>query len=146
MAVLADEPPEEENITRSVPTEVTVADTELVAERSDNMTIRCNHRHNGTVYQVIFEKMLLGHPWTIIGVCKTVEGGLVGEDYSDRGRVDCADSLDVSLHLTDVATEDSGFYRCTFNTDVGVQTTTVQLTVAASGTKKKKNKTKPCRL
>lgn len=137
--VLADDPPEEENITESVPSEVTVADTEMVAEWSNNMTIRCNHRHNGTVYQVIFEKLLLGHHWTIIGVCKTVEGGLVGEDYSDRGRVDCADSLDVSLHLTDVTGEDSGFYRCTFNTDVGVQTTTVQLTVSASGTKKQKH-------
>uniref|UniRef100_A0A3Q2ZXX5 CD226 molecule n=1 Tax=Kryptolebias marmoratus TaxID=37003 RepID=A0A3Q2ZXX5_KRYMA len=105
--------------------EVTVADTVLVAEQSNNMTIRCNHQPNSTVYQVIFERMMLGHHWAIIGVCKTVEGGLVGEDYSDRGRVDCADSLDVTLHLTDVVPEDSGFYRCTFNTDVGVQTTTI---------------------
>ncbi|XP_017262217.1 CD226 antigen isoform X4 [Kryptolebias marmoratus] len=128
-----DEAPEEENITEPVPTEVTVADTVLVAEQSNNMTIRCNHQPNSTVYQVIFERMMLGHHWAIIGVCKTVEGGLVGEDYSDRGRVDCADSLDVTLHLTDVVPEDSGFYRCTFNTDVGVQTTTIQLTVAVSG-------------
>lgn len=131
--IFADEAPEEGNITEAVPTEATTADAELVAEHSDNMTIRCNHQHNGIVYQVIFERMLLDHHWTIIGVCKTVEGGLVGEDYSDRGRVDCADSLDVSLHLTDVAPQDSGFYRCTFHTDVGVQTTTVQLTVPISG-------------
>uniref|UniRef100_A0A3Q3MD86 CD226 molecule n=1 Tax=Labrus bergylta TaxID=56723 RepID=A0A3Q3MD86_9LABR len=105
-------------------------DTELVAERNNNLTIKCNHVHNGTVYQVILEKMPHSEPWSIIGVCKKVEGGLVGEDYSDRGEVSCADSLDVSLHLTGVVPEDSGFYRCTFSTDTGVQTTTVLLTVA----------------
>nr|XP_054607098.1 CD226 antigen isoform X3 [Nothobranchius furzeri] len=126
-----DEPPEDDNSTEPPPTEETVADTQLVAEESNNMTVRCHHRHNTTVYQVIFERRLLGQPWVIIGVCKKVEGGLVGEDYSDRGSVDCTDSLDVSLHLADVAQEDSGFYRCTFNTDVGVRTTTVLLTVAA---------------
>ncbi|XP_061569165.1 CD226 antigen isoform X2 [Cololabis saira] len=125
-----DEPPKEENSTELPSPEATVVDTELVAEQSNNLTIRCNHQHNATIYQVILERMLLGLPWVIIGVCKKVEGGLVGEDYSDRGRVNCADSLDVSLHLTNVGEEDSGFYRCTFNTDVGVQTTTVQLTVA----------------
>ncbi|KAM9712968.1 CD226 antigen isoform 1-T1 [Menidia menidia] len=128
-----DEPPQQDNATKPPPPEETVADTELVAELSSNLTIRCAHHHNATVYQVILERMLHGQPWNIIGVCKKVEGGLVGEDYSERGRVDCADSLDVSLQLTDVAQEDSGFYRCTFNTDVGVQTTTVQLTVAAAG-------------
>uniref|UniRef100_A0A3P8U3R1 CD226 molecule n=1 Tax=Amphiprion percula TaxID=161767 RepID=A0A3P8U3R1_AMPPE len=113
--------------------EVTVADTELVAEQNNNLTIRCNHQHSGTVYQVILEKMLHGEPWHIIGVCKKVEGGLVGEDYSDRGQVNCADNLDVSLHMTDVVQEDSGFYRCTFNTDAGVKTTSVQLTVTTPG-------------
>uniref|UniRef100_A0A3Q1F8F4 CD226 molecule n=1 Tax=Acanthochromis polyacanthus TaxID=80966 RepID=A0A3Q1F8F4_9TELE len=112
--------------------EVTVADTELVAEQNNNLTIRCNHQHSGIVSQVILEKMLHGETWRIIGVCKKVEGGLVGEDYSDRGQVNCADSLDVSLHMTDVVQEDSGFYRCTFNTDAGVKTTSVQLTVTAA--------------
>ncbi|XP_041824208.1 CD226 antigen isoform X2 [Melanotaenia boesemani] len=128
-----DEPPEEDNGTETPPPEVTVADTELKIEQSHNLTIKCDHKHNGTVYQVILERMLHGNPWGIIGVCKKVEGGLVSEDYSDRGRVDCTDNLDVSLLLTDVAEEDSGFYRCTFNTDVGVQTTTVHLSVAAPG-------------
>uniref|UniRef100_A0A3B5LMT6 CD226 molecule n=1 Tax=Xiphophorus couchianus TaxID=32473 RepID=A0A3B5LMT6_9TELE len=99
----------------------------VVAKESSNLTISCKHPHNGTIYQVILEKMLHGHPWVIIGICKKVEGGLVGEDYSERGRVNCADNLDLSLHLTDVASGDDGLYRCTFNTDVGVQTTVVLL-------------------
>ena len=79
--------------------------------------------------------MPCGQTSDITGVCKKVDGGLVDEDYSDRGRVRCADSLDVSLHLTGVVLDDAGFYRCTFSTDVGVRTTTVQLTVSTSGTK-----------
>ncbi|XP_047205643.1 CD226 antigen isoform X1 [Girardinichthys multiradiatus] len=128
-----DEPPEDNNSTEPSSLEDIMVDTELVAEQSNNLTISCKHPHNGTIDQVILEKMLDGHPWVIIGICKKVEGGLVGEDYSDRGRVNCADSLDLSLHLTDVSPEDSGFYRCTFNTDVGVQTTVVQLKVAPPG-------------
>ncbi|XP_028288929.1 CD226 antigen isoform X3 [Parambassis ranga] len=128
-----DEPPEEDNLTEPPPTDQTAADAELVAEQSNNLTIKCNHQHNGTVHQVILERMLHGQPWGIIGVCKKVEGGLVSEDYSDRGTVSCEDSLDVSLHLSDVMQEDSGFYRCTFSTDAGQQTNTVQLTVAAPG-------------
>uniref|UniRef100_A0A3B3U0B5 CD226 molecule n=1 Tax=Poecilia latipinna TaxID=48699 RepID=A0A3B3U0B5_9TELE len=113
--------------------EVTV-DSEVVAEESSNLTVSCKHPHNGTIYQVILEKMPHGRPWVIIGICKKVEGGLVSEDYSERGRVNCADSLDLSLHLTDVASGDDGLYRCTFNTDVGVQTTVVQLRTAPPGT------------
>ncbi|XP_029385075.1 CD226 antigen isoform X2 [Echeneis naucrates] len=131
-----DEPPEDVDITEAptpVTPEVTVADTVLVAEQNNNLTISCEHKHNGTVHQVILERMAHGHPWGIIGVCKKVDLGLVGEDYSDRGRVSCADSLDVSLHLTGVTPDDSGFYRCTFSTDVGVQTTTVLLTVSMPG-------------
>lgn len=135
LSVLTDEPPEEDNGTERPTPETIRADTELVAEENNNLTINCNHEHNGTVYQVILEKMPHGQPWGIIGVCKKVEGGLVGEDYSDRGRVSCTDSLDVSLHLTGVVQEDGGFYRCTFSTDAGVQTTTVLLTVPPPGTK-----------
>uniref|UniRef100_A0A3B4X1S6 CD226 molecule n=1 Tax=Seriola lalandi dorsalis TaxID=1841481 RepID=A0A3B4X1S6_SERLL len=115
--------------------EVTVADVELEAEQNSNLTISCNHKHNGTIHQVILERMPHSQPWGIIGVCKKVEMGLVSEDYSDRGTVSCADSLDVSLHLTGVVLDDGGFYRCTFSTDVGVQTTTVLLSVAIPGTK-----------
>ncbi|XP_060921092.1 CD226 antigen isoform X2 [Labrus mixtus] len=128
-----DTPPEEDDSPQPPTPEDVRVDTELVAERNNNLTIKCNHVHNGTVYQVILEKMPHSQPWSIIGVCKKVEGGLVGEDYSDRGGVSCADSLDVSLHLTGVVPEDSGFYRCTFSTDTGVQTTTVLLTVAPPG-------------
>lgn len=131
-----DEPPEEEDESiRSPAPESTVADIELVAELNNNVTISCNHQHNGTVHQVNLERMPHGQPWIIIGVCKKVGGGLVSEDYSDRGLVTCVSSLDVSLHLTHVEQEDGGFYRCRFSTDAGEQTTTVQLTVSASGTK-----------
>uniref|UniRef100_A0A3Q4FY31 CD226 molecule n=1 Tax=Neolamprologus brichardi TaxID=32507 RepID=A0A3Q4FY31_NEOBR len=118
------------------PTQEAVSNEELLVEQNSNLTIRCNYQHNGTVNQVILERMLHGQSWIIVGVCKKVEEGLVAEDYSDRGRVSCEDSLDMSLHLTDVTQEDNGFYRCTFNTDAGQQTTTVQLTTVASGTKK----------
>ncbi|TDG97181.1 hypothetical protein EPR50_G00223810 [Perca flavescens] len=128
-----DEPPEEDNSTGSPTQEVIKTDTELLAEPDNNLTISCNHEHNGTVYKVILEKMPHGQPWGIIGVCKKVEGGLLSEDYSDRGRVSCADSLDVSLHLMGVVQEDGGFYRCTFSTDAGVRTTTVLLTVPPPG-------------
>ncbi|XP_026216922.1 CD226 antigen isoform X4 [Anabas testudineus] len=129
-----DEPPEEEDESiRSPAPESTVADIELVAELNNNVTISCNHQHNGTVHQVNLERMPHGQPWIIIGVCKKVGGGLVSEDYSDRGLVTCVSSLDVSLHLTHVEQEDGGFYRCRFSTDAGEQTTTVQLTVSASG-------------
>ncbi|XP_073344861.1 CD226 antigen [Pagrus major] len=128
-----DEPPEEDNGTEPPTPEPIQPDTELVAEEDNNFTISCNHEHNGTVYQVILEKMPHGHPWGIIGVCKKVEGGLVAEDYSDRGRVSCTDSLDVSLHLTGVVREDGGFYRCTFSTDAGARTTTVLFTVPPPG-------------
>lgn len=134
--LLTDEPPEEDEDGAEPPTpEAINADTELVAEQSSNLTVSCKHKHNATIYQVILERMPHGEPWGIIGVCKKVEGGLVGEDYSDRGRVSCTDSLDVSLHLTGVVQEDGGFYRCTFSTDAGVQTTTVLLTVPPAGTK-----------
>lgn len=110
---------------------------QLVEEENNNLTIRCIHPHNVTIInQVILERKLHEQLWTIIGVCKQVDGGLLSEDYSDRGRVDCADSLEVSLHLTGIAQEDGGFYRCTFNTDVGVRTYTIQLSVSPQGTTK----------
>uniref|UniRef100_A0A667ZPP4 CD226 molecule n=1 Tax=Myripristis murdjan TaxID=586833 RepID=A0A667ZPP4_9TELE len=127
-----DEPLENENTETPTP-EVIEADTEVVAKRNDNLTISCNHEHNGTVYQVVVERLPHGQPWDIIGMCKVVDGGLVGEDFTERGRVSCADSLDVSLQLTDVTEEDGGFYRCHFSTDAGVQTTTVLLTVPSPG-------------
>ncbi|XP_005471841.1 CD226 antigen isoform X2 [Oreochromis niloticus] len=127
-----DEPPEEDP-TEPAPTQEAVSNEELLVEQNSNLTIRCNYQQNGTVNQVILERMLHGQSWTIVGVCKKVEQGLVAEDYSDRGRVSCEDSLDMSLHLTDVTQEDNGFYRCTFNTDVGQQNITMQLTIVASG-------------
>lgn len=134
LPVFTDEPPEEEDDAEPPTSEGIKADTELIEEQNNNLTLSCNHKHNGTVYQVIVERMAHGQSWGIIGVCKKVEGGLVGEDYSDRGRISCEDSLDVSLHLTGVGQEDGGFYRCTFSTDAGMQTTTVLLTVLPAGT------------
>ncbi|XP_028290680.1 CD226 antigen isoform X2 [Gouania willdenowi] len=128
-----DEPPEEVDTTDTPAPELISVDLELEAEQSSNVTIVCNRQLNSSVYQVILEKMLHQQPWVIIGVCKKVEGGLVSEDYSDKGRVDCEDSLDVSLSLTHVGHEDQGFYRCSFSTDAGLQVTTVQLTVTAPG-------------
>lgn len=129
-----DEPPrDDEDIVEPSTPEVMGVDTELVAEHNSNVTIGCNRQHNATIYQVILEKMPHNQPWSIIGVCKRVEGGLVGEDYSDRGRVNCTDSLELSLHLQGVVQEDSGFYRCTLSTDAGVQTTTMLLTVPPPG-------------
>uniref|UniRef100_A0A3Q3NCM8 CD226 molecule n=1 Tax=Mastacembelus armatus TaxID=205130 RepID=A0A3Q3NCM8_9TELE len=113
--------------------QVIITNTELVAEQNNNLTINCNHQHNGTVYQAVLQKMPHGQLWDLIGVCKNVDGGLVGEDYSNRGQVICADSLDVTLHLTHVIQEDAGFYRCIFSTDVGEQTVTVLLTVLVPG-------------
>lgn len=135
----SDEPPEESQEEHEVgvdsPTpEVIVADVELVAVQNNNITITCNHTHNGTVYQSMLERMPYHQLWSIIGVCKQVEGDLVSEDYSDRGQVICEDSLDVQLHLTGVVQDDGGLYRCTFNTDLGMQTSTVLLTVVTQGT------------
>ncbi|CAB1340861.1 unnamed protein product, partial [Coregonus sp. 'balchen'] len=111
--------------------EVIEADTELIAERSDNLTMSCNHEHNGTVYEVTVEK--LGHGSAsgvgIMAVCRLENGGLFRVDYTHRGIVNCSDRLDTSLQLNDVGEEDGGLYRCLFNTDAGVQTTTVLLTV-----------------
>ncbi|KAM7369969.1 hypothetical protein PAMP_011256 [Pampus punctatissimus] len=131
-----DEPPQEvehEDHTQPPTTEVLEADTVLVAEQDNNLTLNCNHKHNGTVYQVNVERMVTGQPWGIIGVCKKVDWYLVGDDYNNRGRISCADRMHVSLHLTGVEEEDGGFYRCTFSTDAGVQTTTVLLTVLPKG-------------
>lgn len=132
-----DEPPEEDededDFTEAPTPGAFETDTQLVAELNENLTISCDPGRNATVYQVIMEKMVHEQPWSIIGVCKKVEGGLVGEDYSDRGRISCADSLEVSLHLVYVGQEDGGFYRCTFSTDAGTQTTTLTLTVTAPG-------------
>ncbi|KAK6292988.1 hypothetical protein J4Q44_G00364890 [Coregonus suidteri] len=117
--------------TREPEPEVIEADTELIAERSDNLTMSCNHEHNGTVYEVTVEK--LGHGSAsgvgIMAVCRLENGGLFRVDYTHRGIVNCSDRLDTSLQLNNVGEEDGGLYRCLFNTDAGVQTTTVLLTV-----------------
>ncbi|KAM3860186.1 CD226 antigen [Diretmus argenteus] len=132
----SDEAPEEEPDDEDPKTprpEVIEADTEVVAVRNDNLTISCNHEHNGTVYQVVVEKLARGRPWDIMGLCRVVDGSMVGEDYTQGVRINCADSLGVSLQLTEVVEEDGGLYRCRFNTDAGVQTTTVLVTVGSTG-------------
>lgn len=135
LLVFADEPPEEDNSTEPPTPGVIKADKELVAEEDKNLTISCSYRHSGVVARVVLEKKPHGQPWGPVGACENEEGGLVDEDYSDRGTVSCTHSLDLSLHLTHVAQEDGGFYRCTFSTHEGVRTTTVLVTVPHSGTK-----------
>ncbi|XP_051910181.1 CD226 antigen [Hippocampus zosterae] len=126
-----DEPPEEDKEDNA---EFVEADVYLTATPSSNLTVECNHEHNGTgVHQAVVEHMALGQPWVIIGICKRVEGGVLIEDYSERGLVSCERSMDVSLQLTPVAQEDGGLYRCSFSTDAGLQTNTVLVTVSASG-------------
>lgn len=136
--VCADEPPGEYDSTETPTTQMITADSELIAEQDSNLTINCNHEHNGTVYQVTLEKMPHLQPWGIIGICKK-DLDPVTEDYNDRGRVSCTDTLHVSLHLTGVVEEDGGFYRCTFKTDAGWQTTTVLVSVLPPGTKTRLN-------
>ncbi|XP_061778051.1 CD226 antigen isoform X2 [Nerophis ophidion] len=125
-----DEPPADEAEENAA---VVEAESHLTAAPNNNLTIECSHGHNGTVLQSVVEHMALGHPWVIVGICKRVEGGTLSEDYSERGHVSCEDSLDISLHLTAVAQEDDGFYRCSFSTDAGLKTSTVMVTVPATG-------------
>lgn len=133
--MFADEPPEEEDSSDSTASEVNEVHTELSAEQGNNLTISCNHEHRGTVSKVILEWMAQGQSWGVIGACEKLGGGVVVEDFSDRVRVSCTNSLVVNLHLTGVQQQDSGFYRCIFSTDSGVQITTVMLTVPLPGTK-----------
>uniref|UniRef100_A0AAV2L8K1 Ig-like domain-containing protein n=1 Tax=Knipowitschia caucasica TaxID=637954 RepID=A0AAV2L8K1_KNICA len=106
---------------------------QLLAELNENLTLSCTGLPNVTVYQVIMEKRVGGRPWDIIAVCKQLDGGLLTEDYSDRGSISCAHTLDVSLHLLHVQPEDSGFYRCTFHTETGSHHTNMSLTVSERG-------------
>lgn len=133
--MFADEPPEEEDSLDSAAPEVNEVHTELSAEQGNNLTISCNHEHRGTVSKVILEWMAEGQSWGIIGVCEKVGRDVVVEDFSDRVRVSCTNSLVVSLHLKGVQQQDSGFYRCIFSIDSGKQITTVLLTVPLPGTK-----------
>lgn len=132
---LADEPPAEDNSTEPPVTDVIGADMTLAAEENDNVTISCKNAHNGTVDQVSLEKMLHGQTWSNIGECKKVKHDLLTVDDRDVRGLSCTDTLDVSLQLTGVGRQDAGFYRCTFSTDAGLQTTTVLLTVSSSGMK-----------
>ncbi|XP_072306828.1 CD226 antigen isoform X3 [Eucyclogobius newberryi] len=103
---------------------------ELLAELNENLTLSCSGLPNVTVYQVIMEKRAGSRPWFIIAVCKIVNEALLTEDYSERGSIHCAHTLDVSLHLVHVQQEDSGFYRCTFHTETGTHNTTMTLSVS----------------
>ncbi|XP_037135327.1 CD226 antigen isoform X1 [Syngnathus acus] len=126
-----DGPPVEDNEDNA---EVMEAGAHMTAETSGNLSVECNQQRNGTiVHQAMVEHMAFGQPWVIIGICKRVEGGVLSEDYSERGQVTCQQNLDVSLQLTAVAQEDGGLYRCSFSTDTGLQTNTVMVTVLPSG-------------
>ncbi|XP_042570167.1 CD226 antigen-like isoform X1 [Cyprinus carpio] len=91
-------------------------DTKLVVTENDNLTIRCNHVHNGEVYQVSIEKLdaEVGIS-NIIATCRMLEDDVELSEFNSRGRLNCSDAMEVSLHLTN-------------NTDAGVQSTTILLT------------------
>uniref|UniRef100_A0A3Q2PSW6 CD226 molecule n=1 Tax=Fundulus heteroclitus TaxID=8078 RepID=A0A3Q2PSW6_FUNHE len=126
-----DEPPEDDNSTEPPPLEDLLADTKLEVEKGSNLTISCKQPLNGTMYRVRLDKMQHDHTWFLISSCEKTEQGLDVEAFRDG--VNCTDSLDLSLSLTDVGSGDGGFYRCTFNTDLGEQATLVQLAVAPPG-------------
>uniref|UniRef100_A0A8C2ILV3 CD226 molecule n=1 Tax=Cyprinus carpio TaxID=7962 RepID=A0A8C2ILV3_CYPCA len=104
-------------------------DTKLVVTENDNLTIRCNHVHNGEVYQVSIEKLdaEVGIS-NIIATCRMLEDDVELSEFNSRGRLNCSDAMEVSLHLTNIIKEDGGLYRCNFSTDAGVQSTTILLT------------------
>ncbi|XP_010889501.1 CD226 antigen isoform X2 [Esox lucius] len=111
--------------------EVIKADTELTAERSENLTISCIHQHNGSVYRVTLEKLDRGGTGggVLMALCQLKDGGLFEVNYTDRGVVNCSRRLDADLQLDGVTEQDGGLYRCRFSTDAGDLTTTVRLTV-----------------
>lgn len=111
------------------------ADTKLVAEQHSNTTLVCDPKRDDSVHNVTLERMSHDNQsWSILGVCRKIEGGPVAQNYSDRGRLSCTDTLGVSLHLTDVQQQDAGLYACTWSTDGGPQTTRVLLQVQPTGT------------
>lgn len=110
-------------------------DTELVAEQHGNTTVVCNRERDNTVHEVTLERMPhADRPGSVIGVCGKSDGGPVAQNYSDRGRLTCTDTLNVHLHLTGVQQQDAGLYRCTWSSDGAPQTTTVLLRVQPTGT------------
>ncbi|XP_015241846.1 PREDICTED: CD226 antigen isoform X2 [Cyprinodon variegatus] len=119
-----DEPPED-NVTEAPTLETFQVDSQLVAEHSSNLTISCNKPQNSTVYMAYLEKLMFGKRWLTVGECKMVDQGV-----EITGMMDCTESLDINVILTNVTSEDDGFYRCSYKTDRGIQNTIVQLTVA----------------
>ncbi|KAM8880769.1 CD226 antigen isoform 2-T2 [Synchiropus picturatus] len=107
-------------------------DVEMEAELGGNLTLQCDQQHNHSISQVVLERKL-SRQWKIIGVCKRVDDRMLTEDYSERGQVVCTQHLDVRLHLTGVASEDGGFYRCISSTAAGLKSTTFHVTVATAG-------------
>ncbi|KAL1006656.1 hypothetical protein UPYG_G00075010 [Umbra pygmaea] len=112
-------------------TELIKADTELIVQRSDNLTITCNCPHNVTIYQVTLEKLDRSSTsgMALMAMCQLKDGRLLEVNYTARGRVSCSERLDTSLHLENVVEDDRGLYQCRINTDTGEQITTVLLTV-----------------
>lgn len=100
-----------------------------MATENDNLTITCDLVHNGEVYQVSIEKLdaEVGGS-NIIATCQMLEDGVELSEFNNRGRLNCSDAMEVSLHLTNIVKEDGGLYRCNFSTDAGVQSTTILLT------------------
>lgn len=108
-------------------------DTKLVVAENDNLTIKCDLVHNGEVLQVSIEKLNAEEGSSnIIATCQMLSEGVELNEFYSRGRVNCSDAMEVSLHLTNIIKEDGGLYRCNFSTDAGVQSTTVLLTTLPS--------------
>ncbi|XP_055038939.2 CD226 antigen isoform X1 [Misgurnus anguillicaudatus] len=107
--------------------------TELVAAENDNLTIKCDHVHEGEVYQVSLEKVdPKDGSSNIIATCQMLNDGVELKEFSSEGRVNCTDAMEFSLQLTSIIEDDGGFYRCNFTTDAGVQSTTVLLTTRSA--------------
>lgn len=107
--------------------------TELVAAENDNLTIKCDHVHEGEVYQVSLEKVdPEDGSSNIIATCQRLDDDVELKEFSSEGIVNCSDAMEVSLHLTSIIKDDGGFYRCNFTTNVSVQSTTVLLTTLSA--------------
>ncbi|XP_076868971.1 CD226 antigen isoform X2 [Brachyhypopomus gauderio] len=108
-------------------------DRELVVLENDNLTLRCPPLHNDAVNEVTVEKLKGteggGVAGEVLAVCRVLQGAIESQEFTNRGKVECSDHLNVSLHLLHVSQQDGGVYRCNFSTDAGSHTTTVLLRI-----------------
>uniref|UniRef100_A0AAY4AGJ2 CD226 molecule n=2 Tax=Denticeps clupeoides TaxID=299321 RepID=A0AAY4AGJ2_9TELE len=101
---------------------------EVTTLEGDDAVLTCTSMHNGTISHISIEKMSTEGSG-LVASCKVEDGRLEGEGFVERAHVNCTDATTASLQLTDVVEGDEGLYQCHFNTDAGIQTTTILLTV-----------------